>query len=250
MLRVPGIGTIHGFCASSHASAIWEGVAPFFSPNALRIPRWAGSPPGSPGEALEAGSQVRFRVEPGVGFSCRSDNPFPPVPTGRSRCRAPHRQEDAVSSGLRSMTEYSVWTAAPAEPHARGGWSWGLARTGRSAAPCPPGSGRGPRPPRLQSARGRRDADNRVDWSVRRRLSDLRSPRGYAPAGCSARLCHRSRSRTWWRSAPGRGSARALPRPVLVGIGTIDLGGVEERHASLRAARIALMPWARSAGGP
>ena len=26
---VPGIGTIHGFCASSQASAIWPGVAPF-----------------------------------------------------------------------------------------------------------------------------------------------------------------------------------------------------------------------------
>ena len=26
---VPGIGTIHGFCASSHASAIWAGVASF-----------------------------------------------------------------------------------------------------------------------------------------------------------------------------------------------------------------------------
>lgn len=29
---VPGIGTIHGFCASSHASAIWAGVAFFRSP--------------------------------------------------------------------------------------------------------------------------------------------------------------------------------------------------------------------------
>ena len=28
-LVVPGIGTIHGFCASSQASAICAGVAPF-----------------------------------------------------------------------------------------------------------------------------------------------------------------------------------------------------------------------------
>ncbi len=28
-LRLPGMGTIHGFCASSQASAIWAGVAPF-----------------------------------------------------------------------------------------------------------------------------------------------------------------------------------------------------------------------------
>src|SRR5882762_9841848 len=31
-LRVPGIGTIHSFCASSHASAIWAGVAFLRSP--------------------------------------------------------------------------------------------------------------------------------------------------------------------------------------------------------------------------
>jgi hypothetical protein len=36
-LRVPGIGTIHGFCASSHASAIWAGVAPFLV--AIRLTR-------------------------------------------------------------------------------------------------------------------------------------------------------------------------------------------------------------------
>ncbi len=32
-LVVPGIGTIHGFCASSQASAIWAGVAFFCSAN-------------------------------------------------------------------------------------------------------------------------------------------------------------------------------------------------------------------------
>ena len=32
---VPGIGTIHGFCASSHASAICAGVAPFRSATRL-----------------------------------------------------------------------------------------------------------------------------------------------------------------------------------------------------------------------
>jgi hypothetical protein len=36
-LVVPGIGTIHGFCASSQASAICAGVA-FFSP-AMRLSR-------------------------------------------------------------------------------------------------------------------------------------------------------------------------------------------------------------------
>ena len=33
--RVPGIGTIHGFCASSHANAICPGVAP--KPSAMRL---------------------------------------------------------------------------------------------------------------------------------------------------------------------------------------------------------------------
>ena len=33
MLRVPGMGTMNGFCASSHASAIWAGVASFFAAN-------------------------------------------------------------------------------------------------------------------------------------------------------------------------------------------------------------------------
>jgi hypothetical protein len=33
---VPGIGTIHGFCASSHASAICAGVAPFRSATRVR----------------------------------------------------------------------------------------------------------------------------------------------------------------------------------------------------------------------
>jgi hypothetical protein len=36
MLVVPGIGTIHGFRAINHASAIWAGVAPLLAPNVVR----------------------------------------------------------------------------------------------------------------------------------------------------------------------------------------------------------------------
>ena len=47
--RVPGIGTIHGFCASSHASETCAGVAFFVSANCLqqihdRLVRRRGSP--------------------------------------------------------------------------------------------------------------------------------------------------------------------------------------------------------------
>jgi len=35
MLVVPGIGTIHGFRAINHASAICAGVAPLLAPNVL-----------------------------------------------------------------------------------------------------------------------------------------------------------------------------------------------------------------------
>jgi hypothetical protein len=35
MLRVPGIETMNGFCAKSHAKVTWEGVAFFFAANRL-----------------------------------------------------------------------------------------------------------------------------------------------------------------------------------------------------------------------
>ncbi|MDT5371962.1 MAG: hypothetical protein QOC62_6393 [Mycobacterium sp.] len=49
MLRVPGIGTMNGFCASNQARAIWAGVA--FSAFAHRVRRstngWLALGPGS-----------------------------------------------------------------------------------------------------------------------------------------------------------------------------------------------------------
>ena len=64
MLRVPGIGTMHGFWAKSHASANWAGVAFFFAANAsehfndrhVRCHVFRR-------EAIEPSSQVRLRVE-------------------------------------------------------------------------------------------------------------------------------------------------------------------------------------------
>ena len=68
MLVVPGIGTIHGFRAINHASAIWAGVAPpFFAPNVrqelddrLVVLHDHG------GEARERRSQIVLRVEGGL----------------------------------------------------------------------------------------------------------------------------------------------------------------------------------------
>ena len=65
-LVVPGIGTIHGFCASTHASAIWAGVA-FFrcailpSRSIKRLIRLQGLRRKARKRAAEIGA-VEFRV--------------------------------------------------------------------------------------------------------------------------------------------------------------------------------------------
>ena len=62
MLRVPGIGTIHGCWANSHASAIWEGVAPSCAPNFLKGNDRLVRCHVFRAEAIEPGSEVRLRI--------------------------------------------------------------------------------------------------------------------------------------------------------------------------------------------
>ena len=113
MLRVPGIGTINGFCASSHASATCAGVAFFFAANL-----WSTSTMGrfaarfSRAEAVEPGAKVRLRIELGASIHLAGEVAHPHRAPGHeadaellARCRTPLR------STSRSMTEYSVWTA-------------------------------------------------------------------------------------------------------------------------------------------
>ena len=68
MLRVPGIGTMNGFCASSQARAIWAGVAFFASAHPVRRSTNGWLAAGS--QALKRGNGSRrsvFGVEPGAG---------------------------------------------------------------------------------------------------------------------------------------------------------------------------------------
>ena len=67
-LRVPGIGTIHGFCASSHASAICAGVVLPCGDALEQIDQSQVSLAAPPGEARERGpkserSKVVFLVD-------------------------------------------------------------------------------------------------------------------------------------------------------------------------------------------
>jgi len=112
-LRVPGIGTIHGFWASSHASAIWAGVVFFFRSATLRSrstrARFAFRASG-----VKRGTMLRKSDVSNVVFASifpvrkplpRGLNGTNPIPSSSSVGRS-------SSSGRRLYhSEYSLWTA-------------------------------------------------------------------------------------------------------------------------------------------
>ena len=108
---VPGIGTIHGFWASSHASAIWAGVAFFRSANLVSqstSARFAFRVSG-----VKRGTTLRKSVLSNVVFS--SILPVrKPLPSGLNGTK-PMPSSSSVgstsASGSRHHSEYSLWSA-------------------------------------------------------------------------------------------------------------------------------------------
>jgi hypothetical protein len=109
---VPGIGTIHGFCASSHASAICAGVAFFCS--AMRV-----SSSTKAKFALRASGSVNrgtvLRKSPLANSVVSSILPVrKPLPSGLNGTK-PMPSSSSVgrisSSGARHQSEYSLWSA-------------------------------------------------------------------------------------------------------------------------------------------
>ena len=114
---VPGIGTIHGFCASSQASAICAGVAPFRS--ATRPSRSTNAWFALRASGVKRGTVLRKSVLSNVVFS--SILPVrKPLPSGLNGTK-PMPSSSSVgrisSSGSRHHSEYSLcravtgWTA-------------------------------------------------------------------------------------------------------------------------------------------
>ena len=108
---VPGIGTIHGFWASSQASAIWAGVACFcaaISPSRSTRAWFAFRASG-----VKRGTMLRKSVLSNVVFS--SIVPVrKPLPSGLKGTK-PIPSSSSVgrtsSSGSRHHSEYSLWSA-------------------------------------------------------------------------------------------------------------------------------------------
>ena len=160
---VPGIGTIHGFCASSQASAICAGVA-FF--RAAIVPsRSTSAWFALRASGVKRGTMLRKSVLSNVVLS--SILPVrKPLPSGLKGTK-PMPSSSSVgstsSSGSRHHSEYSLCSAAT-------GWTACARRIvctpGFREAEVPDlalrGSGPSPRPPRPRSARsGRRGAGRR-----------------------------------------------------------------------------------------
>ena len=172
---VPGIGTIHGFCASSQASAICAGVAFFCLPmlveqihqRLVRLPRLRRE---ARNDVAEIGA-VEFRVlvdrarEEALAQRTEGNEADPELLQRRQHLcfwLSPPQRIFALQRGHR------LHRMRPANRLAR------LLRTGRSASPCLPESAPSPRPPRLRSARsGQRGADrSRSMTSVLSRFSE------------------------------------------------------------------------------
>ena len=97
MLRVPGMGTMKGRWASSHAKAIWAGVAFFALATRVRTQRTAGSHPGSPGWAREAGAHIGLGVEAGAGVDLAGQVALPEwTPRNETDAQLLAGVEDAV----------------------------------------------------------------------------------------------------------------------------------------------------------
>ena len=139
---VPGIGTIHGFCASSQASAIWAGVAPLLAAISLdpldqrlvRLARFRR-------EARDDVAEIVVCRTTSSRRSCRSGSPLPsglngtnPMPSSSSAGRisslglAPPQRVLALQRGDR------LDGVGAADGLRR------PLRRGRSASPCPRGS--------------------------------------------------------------------------------------------------------------
>lgn len=220
---VPGIGTIHGFCASSHAMAIWAGVAPFPAaiPPSRSTRAWF---------ALRASGVKR-------GTTLRKSEPSNVVPSPMAPVRKPlpgglkgtkpipllERRQD-LRLRLPPPQGASALDRRDRLDGARAGSSRHPLRRGRNAAPCPPRSGPPPPPPRPRPVRSDRRGAGRAGRSRRppAAWARPRRPPRRARAGCpchSARRSRRTRSRTWWRSRPGRARAPA-PCPGVPRSGT------------------------------
>src|SRR3989442_8935737 len=110
---VPGIGTIQGFCASSHAIAICAGVARFFS--VTRFNRSTSAMLAARASAAKRGEILRKSF--GSSFVVVSIFPVrKPAPNGLKGTKpipsSSHVASTPLRSGSRVQSEYSLCTAA------------------------------------------------------------------------------------------------------------------------------------------
>src|ERR1700739_4291317 len=150
---VPGIGTIHGFCASSHASAIWAGVAFFLF--AILPSRSTSAWFALRASGVKRGNWLRKSDLSSSVFS----SIFPvkkPLPSGLYG-----------TSPIPSSTRASILSAPPqpAVLHARAESSALPAQKARSASPYLPESGPSLLPLHPQSAHPDQRGAGRTDRS-------------------------------------------------------------------------------------
>src|SRR5580658_575263 len=110
-LVVPGIGTIHGFCASSQASAICAGVAPFclaILPRRSTTAWFAFRASG-----VKRGRVLRKSLLPNFVFSSIFPvrNPFPRGLYGTKPIPSSSSVGSTSASGFLHHSEYSLWSA-------------------------------------------------------------------------------------------------------------------------------------------
>jgi hypothetical protein len=108
---VPGIGTIHGFFASSHARATWAGVAFFRSANALtRFTRaWFVFRFSSLKRGIVLRKSVLSNFVSAVILPVRK--PLPSGLNGTNPISSSSSVGKIVSSGCLQNSEYSLWRA-------------------------------------------------------------------------------------------------------------------------------------------
>ena len=103
---VPGIGTIHGFCASSQASAICAGVAFFRSANVVSHSARQFD------EAMDAYQRDRdTRVLAMYEFTCQLATLEPPPPEMQQLCDSIHGNQAAMDA----FVWMNAGTMSPAE---------------------------------------------------------------------------------------------------------------------------------------
>ena len=110
---MPGIGTIHGFCARSQASATWAGVACLRSAMSRRAARRApGWPSGLSG--VKRGTVLRKSLLSKVVSASILPvrKPLPSGLNGTKPMPSSSRVGRMSVSGRRHQSEYSLWSAA------------------------------------------------------------------------------------------------------------------------------------------